>query len=117
LTADGADIDGWHMLMGFLYRPTDFDKFFDGGSKSLLQVLHTDASMTADDLYFNIFPVYAQELAGIATVYCGFNRHPLLGDGNRGNPWSAGESGSPVMDYNQLDENRYREGYNRNPAA
>ncbi|MBE6468239.1 MAG: hypothetical protein E7004_06605 [Alphaproteobacteria bacterium] len=111
---------GWHMLMGFLYRPGDFEKVY-AGDKTLIDLLsppETGKSYSNDDLFFNIFPVYAQELAGIATVYCSFNRHPLndVGSG-RDNPWKAGEVGSPVIDYNQLDSALYREGYNRNPAG
>ena len=117
---DQNQVFGWHMLMGFLYRPGDFEKVYDG-EKTLIDLLSppdTGESYSNDDLFFNIFPVYAQELAGIATVYCSFNRHPLndVGSG-RNNPWSAGAEGSPVIDYNQLDPDLYREGYNRNPAG
>ena len=117
---DQNQVFGWHMLMGFLYRPGDFEMVYDG-NKTLIDLLSppdTGESYNNDDLFFNIFPVYAQELAGIATVYCSFNRHPLndVGSG-RNNPWSAGAEGSPVIDYNQLDSALYREGYNRNPAG
>lgn len=115
---DGNQVFGWHMIMGFLYRPGDFEKVYDG-NKTLIDLLSPpdeDKSYSNDDLFFNIFPVYAQELAGIATVYCSFNRHPLKDVGpGRNNPWSAGNVGSPVIDYNQLDPALYREGYNRNP--
>jgi hypothetical protein len=108
----GSDkrIIGWDVLMGFLSRGTEYENIIDK-----MGYIKGDPDTT----YWNIFPVYAQDLAGIATVYCGFNRHPLVSSPSRDNVWGAGLEGSPVIDYEQLDPDRYRDvlNYSRNPVS
>ena len=101
--------------MGFLYRPGDFGE--------LLADLGYDAS-DMDAIYWNIFPVYAQEMASIATTYCAFVRNPGAYDteGNLtsgGWNWDAQNNNSPVLDYNQLNPATYRDptSGSRNPMA
>ena len=102
------------MLMGFLYTPGDYS--------SLLKNLgYVGDTIDADAIYWNIFPVYAQEMASIVTTYCSFNRRDdstLDGNGGMGWKWNAGDADSPVMNYDQLDPNYYRDPnkFNRNPA-
>ena len=87
---------GWHAIMGFIYRPTHY--------KQLL--LDIGQTISTSDIYWNIFPVYAQDMAAVANVYCYFDRHPLSGSSRS---WTWGSS--PVYQYDQL--NNYRQGYNK----
>ena len=104
LTADGSDIDGWHMLMGFLYTPKDYS--------SLLQDMGYGVQ-DSDNIFWNIFPVYAHEMASIVTTYCSFNRRSATvnvnGDVTYDWKWDADENYSPVLNYDQLDPNFYRD--------
>ena len=96
---------GWHAIMGFLY---------DGGSyadviKEILGLDDDDDSISSDDLFWNVFPVYAQDMAAVATVYCLFDRNPLI-NGTRQWVWPTGE-GSPVDPYDQM--HNFRKGFER----
>lgn len=107
-------IEGWHMLMGFLYTPGDY-------SNLLKNLGYVGDTIDADAIYWNIFPVYAQEMASIVTTYCSFNRRDenLEDDlGGMGWKWNAGSEDSPVLNYDQLDPNYYRDpnSYDRNPT-
>ena len=100
---DGSDVvDGWHILMGFLYRPTDYSALLD-------DMGYTGAD--PDSLHWNIFPVYANEMASIVTTYCAFA--PTFT-----NNWDADNPNSPVLNYNQLNANTYRDpnSFDRNPV-
>jgi hypothetical protein len=89
---------GWHVLMGFLYRPGQYGAVL----KDIL------GSYDSNSIYWNVFPVYAQNMAAFATVYCYFNRHPKDTDGER--TWVWGSSG-PVDTYDQM--NNFRLGFAR----
>jgi hypothetical protein len=92
---------GWHVLMGFLYRPGQYGAV-------LKDVL---GSYDANSIYWNVFPVYAQNMAAFASVYCYFNRHPLKsGSTNGTREWTWGDKGT-VDTYDQL--NSFRAGFNR----
>ena len=79
--------------------------------------LEDDPASNHDDIYWNLFPVYAQDMATIVTTQCSFNRRPQ--DGLPQWKWGAGEADSPVLKYDQLDPDVYRSGvgFNRNPTA
>ncbi|MDE7389339.1 MAG: hypothetical protein K2M82_00085, partial [Lachnospiraceae bacterium] len=89
------NFQGWHAVMGFIYRPTQYS-----------QVL-TDIGVTPDNtqVYWNIFPVYAGDMAGIASVYCYFNRRD---DAETGWRWDT-----PVYKYDQLNSSTFRYGWER----
>lgn len=90
-----ANFQGWHAVMGFVYRPSQY--------KAVLDDLGVDT--TTSDIYWNIFPVYASEMAAVANVYCYFDRKPL-GATN----WTWGDN-TPVYQYDQL--NYFRAGYSK----
>ena len=90
-----ANFQGWHAVMGFVYRPSQY--------KAVLDDLGVDSSTS--DIYWNIFPVYASEMAAVANVYCYFDRKPL-GATN----WTWGDN-TPVYQYDQL--NYFRAGYSK----
>lgn len=94
---------GWHAVMGFVYRPLKYDAL-------LKEVgLEPSGGWNDDDVLWNLFPVYAQDNAAIANIYCYFERHPLTGSGGS-RAWTWGDSG-PVYTYDQL--NNFRIGENR----
>ena len=95
------NFQGWHAIMGFVYRPTQY--------RQLLEDLGQSISTT--DIYWNIFPVYAQDMAAIANVYCYFDRHPLTTGNSRKWTWGS----SPVYQYDQL--NNYRLGYDKGASG
>lgn len=91
----GEDADhliGWHAVMGFIYRPQIY-------SKLIGDILN--GSPDNDEIYWNVFPVYAQDMAGIANVYCAFDRYDF-----EGNNWKWGLE-SPVYDYDQIKNYRF----------
>ncbi len=94
-TAIAENALGWHAVMGFIYTPGQYG------------TLLTDIGQTysaTEDVFWNIFPVYAGDMATVANVYCYFDRNPLK-DGNR--TWTWGTD-TPVYQYDQL--NNYRSG-------
>lgn len=80
---------GWHTVMGFIYRPTQY--------VTLLNEL--GVSTSSDVVYWNLFPVYAGDMAAVANVYCYFERNSESG-------WQWGE---PVYKYDQMSN--YHHGY------
>ena len=97
---------GWHTIMGFIYRPKQYKTvLIDAG-------IVTESEFNAlpsDQVYWNIFPVYAQDMAAAINVYCYFDRHPIVSGTTR--KWTWGDKG-PVDTYDQL--NNYRYGYSKN---
>ena len=57
----GGKFQGWHGIMGFIYPAQQFANY-------------TGGSYANDDIIWNLFPVYGQELSAIATIYCYFDR-------------------------------------------
>lgn len=98
------DFMGWHTIMGFVYRPTQYSQ--------LLSDLEQSTSNT--EIYWNIFPVYAQDMAAVANVYCYFDRHPLTSSTGTARKWTWG-SNTPVYQYDQL--NNYRQGYSKGAVS
>ena len=98
-----ANFQGWHAIMGFVYRPTQYR-----------QVLADLGENTAtSEIYWNIFPVYGSEMAAVANVYCYFDRHPLTStSGSR--EWTWGGN-TPVYQYDQL--NNFRVGYSKGSSG
>ncbi len=88
---------GWHAVMGFIYKPAHYDAMVKDAK------LWTDASgnptgeYPEDGILWNIFPVYVQDNAAIASVYCYFERHPITSGTERKWNW-----GAPVYKYDQL---------------
>lgn len=89
---------GWHAIMGFLYYANDYQEYL----KSLGQNL-------SDVVIWNLFPVYNEEMAAIANVYCYFERRDMENPDWNWNPNLVDGGGSG---YNQLT--RFRRGYNKN---
>lgn len=92
ISSDGR-VDGWHVLMGFLYKPNDYAE--------LLADTGLDGA-DPESIHWNIFPVYAHEMASIVTTYCAFAP-------TAGNRWDSDNTESPVLNYNQLDSNTLRD--------
>ena len=90
-----ANFQGWHAVMGFVYRPSQY--------KAVLDDLGVDSSTS--EIYWNIFPVYASEMAAVANVYCYFDRKPL-----GATDWTWKDN-TPVYQYDQL--NNFRAGYSK----
>ncbi len=57
----GDKFQGWHGIMGFIYPAQQYNSY-------------TGGHYVADDIIWNLFPVYQQELSAIATIYCYFDR-------------------------------------------
>ena len=91
-SSDGS-VDGWHILMGFLYKPNDYTDLLDDTGLD---------GADPDALHWNIFPVYAHEMASIVTTYCAFAP-------TAGNRWDSDNIESPVLNYNQLNSNTFRD--------
>ncbi len=93
-----TDLQGWHAIMGFVYRPLEYEDLLNDLSSQPIK---------EEDVYWNVFPVYAQEMAGVASVYCIFDRYRLDG-GTRTWVWG---SDTPVYQYDQL--NNFQSGYTK----
>lgn len=90
-------LEGWHAVMGFVYPAAYYS--------DLLSDMGYDTD--ADQIYWNVFPVYAGDMAAVATVYCLFDRNP---DINGSRSWTWGDN-SPVDQYDQIYN--YRTGFTR----
>ena len=103
------DVDGWHVLMGFIYREDQY-------ATLLRDRLEYPDNAEDYELYWNVFPVHAQEMASIVTTYCSFSRR-------YGSVWQwdadTNNSDSPVLNYDQLDPIYYRDptGLNRSTVS
>ena len=96
---DGRYFMGWHTLMGFMYHGTDY--------KELLS--QVKEGFNESYVYWNVFPVYAGELAAFANTYCVFSRFPR--DPTTGTrTWKWGDNG-PVVPIDQL--NKFRMPYDK----
>ncbi len=63
----GTSFKGWSGVMGFIYPALDYMDYAQGiGAES--------GTPSANDVYWNLFPVYNRELSSISTVYCYFDR-------------------------------------------
>lgn len=62
-----AKFKGWHGIMGFIYPAKDYKAYAKAIKPNL-------AEPNDNEIYWNLFPVYKEELSAIATVYCYFNR-------------------------------------------
>lgn len=95
---------GWHTIMGFVYRPTQYTELLTDIGQSINNA----------EIYWNIFPVYAQDMAAVANVYCYFDRHPLTSTTGSTRKWTWGDN-TPVYQYDQL--NNYRQGYSKDAVT
>ena len=95
-SGNSQDFVGWHAIMGFIYRPTQYN------------TLLTELGATPNNnvVYWNIFPVYAGDMAAVANVYCYFERNTAT----TGTSWQWGDS-SPVYRYDQM--NAYKHGFTK----
>ena len=60
---------GWHGIMGFIYPAADYADYLKAiGAKN-----DTD-TISHQEIIWNLFPVYKEELSAIDTVYCYFDR-------------------------------------------
>lgn len=100
-SGDSKDFVGWHAIMGFIYRPTQYN--------TLLKELGANNVDANTNVYWNIFPVYAGDMAAVANVYCYFERNTS----DTGTSWQWGDSTStyksPVYHYDQLND--YKHGF------
>ncbi|MBE6453742.1 MAG: hypothetical protein E7017_02510 [Alphaproteobacteria bacterium] len=95
---------GWHAIMGFIYRPKQYKDVLVGtGSYTAAQV----EGMDSDVILWNLFPVYAQDMAAVINVYCYFERNP---SNNGSRSWTWGEAPA-VYKYDQL--NNYHDGHKK----
>ena len=85
---DDNNIEGWHIVMGFVYPALHY------------QDLLTDLglSISSNEIYWNIFPVYAGDMGAFANVYCIFQRKDDSGN------WYWGDY---VDEYDQIYNYRY----------
>ena len=84
-----GDTKGWHTIMGFIYYKNEYE--------DIVQRMTNGSGFGSDDMAWNVFPVYNQELAAVARVYCSFRRYK---DG----AWTWGASSySTVFQYDQLE--------------
>lgn len=65
----GADsgFKGWHGIMGFIYPADDYREYYNAA-------FGQSTTNNSSEIFWNLFPVYKQELSAIATVYCYFDR-------------------------------------------
>lgn len=73
---------GWHGIMGFIYPAKDYEAYARAINTTLPAAGPTD-------VYWNLFPVYKEELSAIATVYCYFKRTSTDYDTNFVDPYLA----------------------------
>ena len=62
-----ATFVGWHAIMGFLYFADDYEAYLN----------KVGATGLAGKIAWNLFPVYNEEMAAIANVYCYFERRDM----------------------------------------
>lgn len=62
-----GDFKGWHGIMGFIYPADDYREYYNAAFKQT-------TTSNSSEIFWNLFPVYKQELSAIATVYCYFDR-------------------------------------------
>lgn len=58
---------GWHGIMGFIYPADDYRDYYNAA-------FGQTTTSNSSEIFWNLFPVYKQELSAIATVYCYFDR-------------------------------------------
>lgn len=58
---------GWHGIMGFIYPADDYREYYNAA-------FGQSTTNNSSEIFWNLFPVYKQELSAIATVYCYFDR-------------------------------------------
>ena len=86
-----GDFQGWHAIMGFLYRPGQFDAVMD-------KLFEEKDWGKEDKVYWNLFPVYGGEMMGVANVYCYFDRGGSVSSETK-NKW-----GGYVDHYDQINK-------------
>ena len=95
-----ADFLGWHAIMGFLYYGDNYEKW--------LKKVSPDKNYSGK-VVWNLFPVYNQEMAAIANVYCYFERRDMP-DPNWS--WKTSLVDGGDRGYNQLTN--FRSGFLKN---
>jgi len=104
----GAAFQGWHIVMGFLYWEGMYPELF------------SDLELSGNgDVFWNVFPVYVNEMASIANAYCVFDRYHLSDSGREWIWNGGGMNGStseqnPVYMYNQL--HNWHAGYSKDDS-
>lgn len=58
---------GWHGIMGFIYPADNYREYYNAA-------FGQSTTNNSSEIFWNLFPVYKQELSAIATVYCYFDR-------------------------------------------
>ncbi len=85
---DPAKFNGWGLIMGFIYPSSKYGTLVTGSlaNQNTSHVYSADtyyhgagaheigSGTTGDQVYWNLFPVYNNEIEGYATVYCYFDR-------------------------------------------
>lgn len=95
-----ADFLGWHAIMGFLYYGDNYEKW--------LKKVSPDKNYSGK-VVWNLFPVYNQEMAAIANVYCYFERRVMP---NPDWSWKTSLVDGGDRGYNQLTN--FRSGFLKN---
>lgn len=84
---------GWHALMGYIYRGSEYANVL------------TNLGVTPDNdtIYWNVFPVFASDIAGYATTYCIFTYNQDMpanpADGTYAKSWT-----DTILNYDQLND-------------
>lgn len=78
---DPAKFNGWGLIMGFIYPSSKYSGLLPSSDVySATAYYHgagaheIGAGTSGDTVYWNLFPVYNNEIEGYATVYCYFDR-------------------------------------------
>lgn len=64
-----SKFQGWHGIMGFIYPAVTYESY-----ARAIGAIPSGASITANTIIWNLFPVRREELSAIATIYCYFDR-------------------------------------------
>lgn len=77
-----ANFNGWGLIMGFIYPSSKYSGLLPSSDVySATAYYHgagahnIGAGTSGDTVYWNLFPVYNNEIEGYATVYCYFDRN------------------------------------------
>ena len=80
-TSNAKDFNGWGLIMGFIYPASQYGDLARSAHAYATQDSYSGAGGTSghsatnqDKVFWNLFPVYKNEIEGYATVYCYFDR-------------------------------------------
>ena len=85
-TGNASQFNGWGLIMGFIYPASTYGNFahqlglsvYDDTTHAGAHSTSHSGSSSNDTVYWNLFPVYNNEIEGYATVYCYFDRNKQI---------------------------------------